>query len=121
MGRYLSRVKRDASRARYVWRELATRFPNGTYARTADWWYASALHDEGLDDVATIYLARRARETGEAAALDNVVGFAVEKSGDRMSARVVLDEIEKSGKLGAADIAKQRARLANPNPQKTGT
>ncbi len=47
LGRYTHRVKRDPETARHVWRELASRFSETSWAGGAWWWYARAQAEIG--------------------------------------------------------------------------
>lgn len=61
LGRYLHRVLEEPSVARFVWRELATRFTEQPHARGAWWWYANAQAERGRPDVGSAALAERVR------------------------------------------------------------
>lgn len=119
VGRYHSRVRRDFAVARHVWRELYTRFPTGTFANTAAWWYAGALHETGDDALALAFLEQRAR-TFDKAALEGLVDFASEttplaKGVDAKAvARRVLHDAATARAIDDASLAPLRAKLDAP-------
>jgi thiol-disulfide isomerase/thioredoxin len=115
VGRHLSRVKKDFATAKHVWRELLMRFPDGKYEGTAAWWYAGALHELKEDALALGLLERRARQRPDEDRLDALVSFAVEKGAGKDTAALVLDDLEKAGRVDAAVLAQMRARLASPS------
>lgn len=61
MGRYHQRVRRDPATAQHVWRELATRFPSGSWAGGAWSWYAKAQAELSRPQVGAAALAAAAR------------------------------------------------------------
>ena len=92
MGRYLSRVEGNHTRARHVWRELYHRFPKGKYATTAAWWYAGAVHELGHDALAFALFEKRARQfKGDASGIDLAISFVESKKASKEQAQRLFD------------------------------
>lgn len=60
LARFHHRARRDAKRARSLWRELALRFPDGPYAKGAFAWLARAEAELGHPEVGAAALEARA-------------------------------------------------------------
>ena len=113
MGRYLSRVQRDFEEGRHVWRELYHRFPEGKYAATAAWWYAGAVHELGLDELAFALCEERARtRPGDPLGVDLFLSFAESKKVGKKRALALYDELKAGYPAEArADLEKTAAAL----------
>ncbi len=110
LGRFHHRVRRTPAVAQHVWRELATRFPDTSWAGGAWWWYARSQAELGRVGVGVGVLRQRATRGADLSAFKQWLSFA-EKHGLVVEAAPLADALKRRAALPADQRAALQTRV----------
>ncbi|MCO4763711.1 MAG: thioredoxin family protein [Myxococcales bacterium] len=123
LGRYHHRVRRDPATAQHLWRELATRFPQTSFAGGAWWWFARSQAEMGRAAAGTAVLRARAlAHPAHRSALSQWIGFAAKHhlTGEVPALTAAIARYAKAGGSDADGLRGKVKSIAGNNVDKSG-